>query len=114
MRLIYGPLSAEDTKKFEAAWAPLFDFQTQEIVDYLNLLNPLLSQFIICREAYSRNLGAMQLLLFDAAYAIEMDEQHAWEAAMAEAEMYSSIFQPLETCMKQLAVKIEKLGNPPV
>jgi hypothetical protein len=39
MRLIYGPLPNDDAKKFEAAWAPLFDYPTQEIIDYLNWLN---------------------------------------------------------------------------
>ncbi len=113
MRLIYGPLSATDAKKFEALWSPLFDFPTQEIIDYLNRLNPLLSRFLSCREAYLRNLSAIQPLLLDAAFAIAMHDQSAWEAAMAEAEMYASLFPPLESGMKKIAIKIEKLGNPP-
>ncbi len=113
MRLIYGPLSESDTKKFEAAWAPLFDYPTREIIDYLNKLNPLVSQFLSCREAYLRNLNDIQLLLYDACFAVEMDDRQAWEAAMAEAGVYKSAITPLESALKILARKITALGNPP-
>ncbi len=113
MRLVYGPLPDDEAKKFEAAWTPLFDYQTQEIIDYLNKLNPMVCQFLASREAYTRTLNDIQMVLLDAAMAIEMDEQQAWEAAMAEAGLYSSALPPLEAGMKSLAKQIEALGNPP-
>lgn len=113
MRLIYGPMPDDEAKKFEAAWSPLFDYQTQKIVNYLNKLNPLISQFLGCRESYIRSLSDIQMVLFDAGTAIEMDDQQVWEAAMAEAGMYASVLPPLEAAMKTIAKQIETLGNPP-
>lgn len=113
MRLVYGPMEDDEAKKFEAAWAPLFDYPTQEIVDYLNKMNPLVSQFLACRESYVRVLNDIQMVLFDASIAIETDDQQAWETAMAEAGMYSSAIPSLDAAMKSLANEMEKLGNPP-
>lgn len=113
MRLVYGEMPEKEAKEFQAAWTPLFDFPSQEIVDYLNKLNPIVSQFLICREAYTRNFAAVNMVLLDAATAIEFDEQQAWEAAMAEASMYNSSLLPLELAMKQLIKKLEVIGNPP-
>lgn len=113
MRLVYGEISEKEAKLFQSAWAPLFDFPSQEVIDYLNRLNPIVSQFLICREAYARNMAAIQMLLLDAATAIEFDERQIWESAMAEARMYSSSLPPLENAMKQLMKKLENIGNPP-
>jgi hypothetical protein len=113
MRLVYGPMSDSEAQKFEAAWAPMFDYPTQEIIEYLNNLNPLVSQFLACRESYIRNLNDIHMVMFDAAIAIEDDDRYAWEAAMAEAALYNSILQSLDATMKKLASQIEALGNPP-
>lgn len=113
MRLVYGPMPDVEAQRFEAVWAPLFDYPTQEIVEYLNQLNPLVSQFLACRESYVRILNDMQIVMFDAAIAIEENDRYAWEAAMAEAALYTSILQPLEATMKKFVSQIEALGNPP-
>ena len=113
MSLVYGEMPDEEAKKFQAAWAPLFDFPAQEVIDYLNKLNPIVGQFLVCREAYARNMAAIQMVMLDAATAIEFDEQEIWESAMAEASMYSSSLPPLENTMKQLIKRLEEIGNPP-
>ncbi len=113
MNLVYGEMSDKEAIAFQAAWTPLFDFPSQEVVDYLNKLNPIVSQFLVCREAYARNMAAIQMVLLDAATAIEFDEQEIWESAMAEASMYSTSLPPLENAMKQLIIKLEVIGNPP-
>ena len=113
MRLVYGPMPDDEARKFESAWAPLFDFPTQEIIDYINKLNPMVSQFLACRESYIRVLNDLHMVMFDASIAIEDDSQLAWEAAMAEAALYTSTLTPLEASMKKLASQIESLGNPP-
>ena len=113
MRLVYGPLSDEQARGFEASWTPLFDYPTQEIIDYLNLLNPLISQFLAFRESYIRTLNDLQLILMDAAMAIEADDRFAWEAVMAQAALNASALQTLDSSIASLAAKIEALGNPP-
>ena len=113
MRLIYGAMPDDEARKFEAIWAPLFDFPTQEIIDYLNRLNPLISQFLAVRETYVSNLQAVTMVLLDAGYAIEMDDQDAWDKAMNEASLYGAAFPLLGKAMNALAEKIGALGNPP-
>ena len=113
MRLLYGPMPEEEFKKFESVWMPIFDYPTQEIIDHLNELNPLVNQFLSCREAYIRTLNDIYIVLLDAAYAVEMDEKDAWEIAMTEAGTYANVVKTLDQSMKFLAGKIEKLGNPP-
>jgi hypothetical protein len=113
MRLVYGPLPDDEAEKFEAAWAPLFDYPTQDIIDYLNELNPILSQFLSFREAYIRTLNDIQFLLFDAAMAVEIEDRYAWEAIMAEAAVYASVIKTLDASMQKLASQLESLGNPP-
>lgn len=113
MRLVYGPMPEEEAKKFEAAWVPLFDFPSQNVIDYLNKLNPLIAQFLACRESYVRTLTDIQAVLLDASIAVELKEQFAWESSMASAQMSAQILKPLDGAMKQLAQQIEALGNPP-
>jgi hypothetical protein len=113
MRLVYGPMPEEEAKKFEAAWAPLFDFPSQNVIDYLNKLNPLISQFLACRESYVRTLTDIQAVLLDASIAVELKEQYAWESAMANAALSAEILKPLDAAMKQLVQQIDILGNPP-
>ena len=113
MSLIYGEMPEKEAKAFQAAWNPLFDFPAQEVIDYLNKLNPIVSQFLVCREAYARNMAAIQMVMLDAATAIEFDEQEIWESAISEASMYSSSLPPLENAMKQLIQRLETIGNPP-
>lgn len=113
MRLIYGVMPDDEAKKFEDIWKPLFDFPTQDIIDYLNKLNPLISQFLAIRETYVSNLSAVTMVLLDAGYAVELDDQEAWEDAMNESGLYGSAFQVLEKAMNVLAEKIQALGNPP-
>lgn len=113
MSLVYGEMPDNEAKAFQAAWAPLFDFPSQEVIDYLNKLNPIVSQFLVCREAYARNMAAIQMVMLDAATAIEFDEEGIWVSAMSEASMYSSSLPPLENAMKQLIKRMEVIGNPP-
>lgn len=113
MRLIYGIMPDEETRKFEQAWAPLFDYPSQEIVDYLNRLNPLISQFLAARESYMRCYSSVQLVMLDAATAVEWDDPDAFYAAIGEARMHTSGMESLDAAMKELANRIQQLGNPP-
>jgi len=113
MRLVYGPMPEDEVRKFESAWMPLFDYPTQAIIDYLNKLNPLVSQFLSFRESYIRTLNDILIVLYDAAFAVELDDRYAWEAAMAEAGLYASVVKTIDASMKNIASAIEKLGNPP-
>ena len=113
MRLIYGPMPEEEGRQFEQTWAPLFNYPTQEIIDYLNRLNPLISQFLAARESYLRTLAAVQLVMLDAATAVDWDDQEAFHAALFEAKMHTTGLESLNAAMQELANRIQQLGNPP-
>ena len=113
MRLIYGPMPDEEARQFEKTWAPLYNYPTQEIIDYLNRLNPLISQFLAARESYLRTLGAVQMVMLDAATAVEWDDQEAFHAALFEAKLHTTGLESLNAAMQVLADRIQQLGNPP-
>jgi len=113
MRLIYGPMPDNEARKFEQTWASLFDYPSDEIIQYLNKLNPLISQFLAVRESYMRSLSAIQLIMLDAATAVEFNEQDAFNSAINEANMHTAALVTLDASMKELANRIQRLGNPP-
>ena len=113
MRLIYGPMSDADTASFEGIWAPLFDFPSPAIVNYLNTLNPLLLQFLAGREAMMRAAAAYEAAVLDASLAIAADQRTGWGDAMAVADQQAETMRALEAGLVEIARRVEALGNPP-
>ncbi|MCR5709953.1 MAG: hypothetical protein K6G79_05670 [Bacteroidales bacterium] len=113
LRIIYGEMSEKDAELFMQMWAPLFDNPTQEIIDYMNKLTPLLSQFIVARESYLNSVANVELLVFDASEAMEWDDREAFSSAMFQARLYTGTLKQLEAAMDELANRIQALGNPP-
>lgn len=113
MRLVYGQMSDDETQKFEAIWAPLFDFPSRDIVDYLNKLNPLLLQFLAGREAMMRAAAAYEGAVLDGSLAVADDERAGWMDAMAAADQAAETLRSLEAGMSEIARRVEALGNPP-
>jgi hypothetical protein len=113
LRMVYGPMPESDFSKFQNAWSPLFDHPTEQVVQYLNALNPLIANFLALRESYFRIHGEIQMVILDAAVAVELRERDAWDAAMTNGSMLADQLPLLENAMKKIALQIEKLGNPP-
>ena len=113
LRLIYGDMSEKDAETFMKMWAPLFEYPTQEIIDYLNKLNPLLTQFIVAREAYINSLSNMELLTLDASEAVGWEDEEAFKSLMSEMRLTNVMIQRLDAAMTELANRITALGNPP-
>ena len=113
LRLIYGEMSEADAEKFMEMWAPLFEYPTQEIIDYLNKLNPLLSQFLVAREAYLNTAANIELLVYDASEAVGWEDEQAFKSAMFEARLGNVMLKRLDAAMTELANRITALGNPP-
>jgi tetratricopeptide (TPR) repeat protein len=113
MRILYGALPEEEERKFQAAWAPLFDFPTQAAVDYLNRLNPLLGQFLAGRESFVRAAGAIQAAMYDAGLAVAADIRDGYFDALAMVERETEVLRSLEAALAGLAKQIQTLGNPP-
>ena len=113
LRIIYGEMSEKDAELFMQMWAPLFNNPSQEIIDYMNKLTPLLSQFIVARESYLNSVSNVELLLFDASEAVGWDDKEAFSSAMFQAKLYTGTLKQLEAAMDELANRIQALGNPP-
>ena len=113
LRIIYGEQTEEDAEQFKKMWAPIFDFPFQEMIDYLNKLNPLLSQFLVARETYLRSFANFQESAFDASEAIGLEDEAAYNEAMEEASLYASTMQSMQAAMDELTNRIIALGNPP-
>ncbi len=113
MRLLYGEMSAADEQKFQAAWAPLFDYPTPAAVDYLNKLNPLLGQFLAGREAFTRTAAAVNAAMYDAALGVAANTRDAYIDALARADRQGQVLRSLEAGLTQVAARIQELGNPP-
>ena len=113
LRIVYGEMSDEDAEAFQEMWAPLYDHPTQEIIDYLNKLNPLLSQFLMARESYMRSLACVENLMFDAGEAVDWDDREAYEDVMREMDVYIRDIKALDAAMSDIAARIWALGNPP-
>lgn len=113
MRILYGEMSEEDAKAFTALWAPLYDNPSEESIAYFNKLNPLLCQFIAARESYFRTASDLQLLYLDAAQAVDLDDQDAFESILIQSRFHLTCLKSLEEALLELANKIKILGNPP-
>lgn len=113
MRLAYGPLSAEETRAFEAAWVPLYHHPSQPVLDYLDGLTPLLGRYLSGREAWLRTAAALQAAILDASLAVAARNQAGWLAAMARADQQTTALTTLGDDLILTARAIEALGNPP-
>jgi hypothetical protein len=113
MRLIYGEMSPDDEKSFQKEWLPLFEYPCKEVVDYLNLLNPLISKFLAIRETLGseiENYNASVLVITIAAG--ENDTIQIAET-MSEMEITVSSINTLQQQMQGVTDEIVRLGNPP-
>lgn len=113
MKLLYGPMNEMEYRQFVNLWNPLFDYPTQEIIEYLNAMNPLISYFLGTRDAYMQLVSDFELLMLDAALAVEFDNKEAWDQIMGEASMYTNTLKDYNEILENLSRRINILGNPP-
>lgn len=113
MRIVYGEMSESDAKRFLAMWAPLYDTPSQELIDYFNALNPLLSQFLAAREAYFQTAADLQMLQTDIAEAVAIDDRGTFDGIMFQYNLLVGSLKSLEAAIVEIANRIQLLGNPP-
>jgi len=111
--MLYGRLSAEEQKKFDAAWAPMRGYPTQKCVDYLNALNPLLGEFLALRTAINRTSGQLEQAMIEAGWAAELDAESLTRQYLALGARYRNFLYSLQNRMDTVAQDIAALGDPP-
>ncbi|NPA25068.1 MAG: hypothetical protein GXO34_04490 [Deltaproteobacteria bacterium] len=113
MRLFCGDMDEDQEGLFEARWRPLFRYPSQEIVFYLNQLNPLLLQFLTLRSALNdciEDFNATQLAVMSCT---EIGDAEGVSEAMEDAVIYALAAKELNARLQLVGEKIIDLGEPP-
>ncbi|MHB8054196.1 MAG: tetratricopeptide repeat protein [Candidatus Aminicenantales bacterium] len=113
LRILYGPLSEAEAEKFEMMWAPLFDFPSPDIIDYLNTLNPLLVRYLAGREALARAGILFNSLIYEMGVVVGYGEESAFRDSLDMAGRQTEFILSLQTALTRLGGEIAALGNPP-
>lgn len=113
LRLVYGEMTEEQAKALNEVWAPLYNYPAQNVIDYLNKLNPLLSQFLVARENWMHTAYFIDQLELDMAYAVDMDNEEGFKQIYFEYCLYVNAQKQFAQAMITLANKIDELGDPP-
>jgi HEAT repeat protein len=113
MRSILGEMSPEETLLFEKEWEPFFRYPSQDMVDYLKKLNPLLMQFTALRTALVEAAYGYQGAIIDASTAADFGAQAKLQDALYTAEHNMTLIHMLQREMAIMASKIDELGPLP-
>ncbi len=113
MRLFYGEMDSEQERLFEARWLPLFEYPSQEIVLYLNQLNPLLVQFLGLRAALNDSLENFNAAQLEVNGATQIGDASTIVQAMESAVLYATVNKVLNARLQLVGKEIIALGGPP-
>ena len=111
--MLYGRLSPQEQKQFDADWAPMHGYPTAECVDYLNNLNPLLAEFLALRTAINRTSGQLEQAMIEAGWAAQLDAETLTRQYLALAARYRNFLYSMQNRMDVVARDIASLGDPP-
>ncbi len=112
-RLFYGDMDAEQEGLFKARWLPLFRYPSQEIIFYVNQLNPLLVKFLALRAALNdclEDFNATQLAVMSCT---GMGDASGISQAMESAIIYALVGKTLNARLQLVGKEIIDLGEPP-
>ena len=113
MRLVYGEMTAQEERQFEKEWQPLFDFPCKEVVEYVNRLNPLISEFLALREALGSEIEAYNAAALVVTIEAAEEDSAGMAETMAELELTVATINALQKQMDGVAAEIAKLGDLP-
>jgi tetratricopeptide (TPR) repeat protein len=113
MRLLMGPVSAEDQKRFDTKWAPLFEYPCQPVIEYFNKLNPLLNRFLTARAALNEAMFRFGNAWEEATAAAALPDEAGAEEAMQVCRVLRDNITGLHAQLSDLGRQIQALGEPP-
>lgn len=113
MRALYGPLNAEDRRRFEATWAPLYQYPTPAVVEYCRKLNPLLDELNALRSTVGVAGMNYYQELQDAAILQGVGAGKEVDLRIPVLERQAATLQSASARMEEVAKQIAALGNPP-
>lgn len=113
MRLVQEPMTAAETAKFEKKWAPLFNFPTEQSVEYFKQLNPLLDEFLMLRGVIAQAANAVDEAWVEAKFAAAYESETGTREAMAIVAHQTTLMKCAQAQLGVVVEKIAALGNPP-
>lgn len=113
MRLVQGPLSPDEERRFERRWASYLEFPNREVVEYFNRLNPLLAHFLACRRAVGESLLALDRAQLEAAHLTAYRDATGLVECMRGVALLHAHLRGIEATMTEVVHAIEALGEPP-
>src|ERR1035438_283915 len=113
MSAIQGPLSDDDQKKFEAKWAPFFNFPALETAEYFKKLNPLLQEYLHLRASIPGITTEMAAAWREAVMLAGYNNEAAVREALGEARVQEQLLQGVNGRMAEIMRQVEALGDPP-
>ncbi|MGI6034433.1 MAG: HEAT repeat domain-containing protein [Limnochordia bacterium] len=113
VRSIIGEMSMEETRLFEAQWQPFFAYPSQELVDYLKVLSPLLAQFVALRSQMVETGANYQGILTSAWTAHGCGDEEAFQLALVTAEHLMTTILAYQRQLAKLSGVIMELLPPP-
>jgi tetratricopeptide (TPR) repeat protein len=114
MRVVQGPLNADEERQFQAAWNPLFDFPTPEGVAYFRRLNPLLVEFLSVRAVIQQATEAFEEAWLDATIAAGYESVQGTADGVVAAQRQREALMSANARVAQIVQAIEAMGNPPL
>ena len=113
MSAIQGPLSADDQKKFEAKWAPFFNFPALETAEYFKKLNPLLQEYLHLRASIPGITTEMAAAWREAVMLAGYNNEAAVRESLGEARVQEQLLQGVNGRMAEIMRQVQALGDPP-
>ena len=113
MRMVYGPMSAEEEDSFRKKWGVLRQFPSPEAVEYLNQFNPLLGEFLSLRGAVADAGMLMEQAVEHVSWAAEADDPVLAMEYLAMARKYRNIILSCQKRLDDVVSELIALGDPP-
>lgn len=113
MKLVYGDMSTDEAKAFQQKWAVMADFPTPQAIDYLNSLNPLLTEFLKLRALVYTASEEFDAAWSEGTLAAGYGNAAGAEEAFAIAAQQKNLLQSIQTRLSGVTQQIAALGDPP-
>lgn len=113
MRLVYGPFDERQAERFNKLWAPLFNQPCDQVVIYLNKLNPLLGRYLALRAAALQAEAHLQEAMIEAGVTAVLDDPAAIEEPLAVFDALLDSAAAMRRAMAAVVKQIDALGDPP-
>ena len=113
MRMVYGPMTAEEEEAFGTTWGVLRQHPTPEAVEYMNAFNPLLGEFLSLRGAVADTGLLLEEAAQHVAWASEAGDPLQTMESLTVARQYKNTLLSYQKRLDEVIAELVALGNPP-